>query len=169
MLLSPTNLPTSIIHPYSIRKVLTSIATRSIYSMSAICIQIALENVGCAHYALRIISRMIDSLKDMKEKQSIINLVYNKLCNLPNSDYNQLWLQNMTYTQDKKNGTSPYSLRLCKLVMGNLDEPLWNNEWIKAEFIQNMPIASIVDKETLKKVTPVITFRETRAYNEIAY
>lgn len=169
MLLSPTNLPTSIIHPYSIRKVLTSIATRSIYSMSAICIQIALENVGCAHYALRIISRMIDSLKDMKEKQSIINLVYNKLYNLPNSDYNQLWLQNMTYTQDKKNGTSPYSLRLCKLVMGNLDEPLWNNEWIKTEFIQNMPIASIVDKETLKKVTPVITFRETRAYNEIAY
>ena len=169
MLLSPTNLPTSIIHPYSIRKVLTSIATRSIYSISAICIQIALENVGCAHYALRIISRLIDSLKDMKEKQSIINLVYNKLCNQPNSDYNQLWLQNMTYTQDKKNGTSPYSLRLCKLVMGNLDEPLWNNEWIKTEFIQNMPIASIVDKETLKKVTPVITFRETRAYNEIAY
>ena len=141
----------------------------SVKAMSAICTQIALENVGCSHYALRVISRMIDSLKDMKEKQSIINLVYNKLCNQPNSDYNQLWLQNMTYTQDKKNGTSPYSLRLCKLVMGNLDEPLWNNKWIKAEFIQNMPIASIVDKETLKKVTPVITFRETRTYNEIAY
>jgi hypothetical protein len=167
MLLSPTNLPTSIIHPYSIRKVLTSIATRSIYSISAICIQIALENVGCAHYALRIISRLIDSLKDMKEKQSIINLVYNKLCNLPNSDYNQLWLQNMTYTQDKKNRTSPYSLRLCKLVMGNLDEPLWNNGWIRAEFVQNMPIESIVNKETLKKVTPVIMFREARMYAEL--
>ena len=141
----------------------------SIRAMSAICIQIALENVGCAHYALRIISRMIDSLKDMKEKQSIINLVYNKLCNQPNSDYNQLWLQNMTYTQDKKNGTSPYSLRLCKLVMGNIEEPLWNNGWIRAEFVQNMPIESIVNKETLKKVTPVITFRETRVYNEIVY
>lgn len=137
--------------------------------MSAICTQIAMENVGCSHYALRVISRMIDSLKDMDEKRSIIDLVYHKLCNQPNSDYNQLWLQNMTYTQDKKNGTSPYSLRLCKLVMGNLDELLWNNEWIKAEFIQNMPIASIVDKETLKKVTPVITFRETRVYNEIVY
>ena len=109
---------------------------------------------------------MIDSLKDMSEKQSIIDLVYNKLCNQPNSDYNQLWLQNMTYTQDKKNGTSPYSLRLCKLVMGNIKEPLWNNGWIKAEFVQNIPIESIVNKETLKKVTPVITFRETRAYNE---
>ena len=141
----------------------------SIRAMSAVATQIALENVTVSHYALRVISRMIDSLKDMKEKQSIIDLVYHKLCNQPNSDYNQLWLQNMTYTQDKKNGTSPYSLRLCKLVMGNLDEPLWNNKWIKAEFIQNMPIASIVDKETLKKVTPVITFRETRTYNEIAY
>lgn len=141
----------------------------SVRAMSAICVQIALENVGCAHYALRIISRMIDSLKDMAEKQSIIDLVYNKLCNQPNSDYNQLWLQNMTYTQDKKNGTSPYSLRLCKLVMGNIDEPLWNNGWIRAEFVQNMPTESIVNKETLKKVTPVIMFRETRAYNELKY
>ncbi|MDD7304186.1 MAG: hypothetical protein PUG76_06640 [Prevotellaceae bacterium] len=58
--------------------------------MSAICTQIALENVGCSHYALRVISRMIDSLKDMKEKQSIIDLVYHKLSNQPNSDYNQL-------------------------------------------------------------------------------
>ena len=141
----------------------------SVRALSAVCTQIALENVGCVHYALRIISRMIDSLKDMPEKQSIINLVFNNLYNQPNSDYNQLWLQNMTYTQDKKKGTSPYSLRLCKLVMGNIKEPLWNNGWIRAEFVQNMPIESIVNKETLKKVTPVITFRETRRYNEIEY
>lgn len=141
----------------------------SMRALSAVCTQIALENVGCVHYALRIISRMIDSLKDMTEKQSIIDLVYNKLCNQPNSDYNQLWLQNMTYTQDMKNGTSPYSLRLCKLVMGSIDEPLWNNEWIKAKFVQNLSIESVVDKETLKKVTPVITFRETRAYINSIY
>ena len=33
----------------------------------------------------------------------IIEGVYNKLSNTPNSTYNQLWLQNMTYTQDKEN------------------------------------------------------------------
>jgi hypothetical protein len=141
----------------------------SVRAMSAICIQIALENVGCAHYALRIISRMIDSVKDMKEKQAIIDLVYNKLCNQPNSDYNQLWLQNMTYTQDKKNGTSPYSLRLCQLVAGKKVQPLWNNEWLNSELAKNLPYDSIVNKETLKNVTPVITFRETRAYNEQLY
>ena len=140
----------------------------SIRALSAVCTQIALENVGCVHYALRLISRMIDSLKDMKEKQSIIDLVYNKLCNQPNSDYNQLWLQNMTYTQDKKTKTSPYSLRLCQLVAGKKVQPLWNNEWLKSELEDNLPYDSIVNKETLKKVTPVITFREARAYNELA-
>ena len=141
----------------------------SVRAMSAICVQIALENVGCAHYALRIISRMIDSLKDMPEKRSIIDLVYKKLCNQPNSDYNQLWLQNMTYTQDKKNGTSPYSLRLCQLVAGKKVQPLWNNEWLNSELAENLPYDSIVNKETLKKVTPVITFRETRMYNDYLF
>lgn len=138
----------------------------SIRALSAVCTQIALENVGCVHYALRVISRMIDSLKDMNEKRSIINLVYHKLCSQPNSSYNQLWLQNMTYTQDKKQGTSPYTLRLCQLVAGKVAEPLWNNDWLKVELTANIPYDSVVDGESLKKVTPVITFRETRMYNE---
>ena len=139
----------------------------SIRALSASCTQIALENVGRVHSARRVISRMIDSLKDMKEKQSIINLVYHKLCNQPNSDYNQLWLQNMTYTQDKNTGTSPYSLRLCQLVAGKEILPLWNNQWLNSELAENLPYDSIVNKEILKKVTPVIMFRETRMYNEI--
>jgi len=139
----------------------------SIRALSAVCTQIALENVGCAHYALRVISRMIDSLKDMDEKRSIIDLVYQKLCNQSNSSYNQLWLQNMTYTQDKKQGTSPYTLRLCQLVAGKAVDQLWNNDWLKAEFTTNIPYDSIIDGDTLKKVTFVITFRETRRYTEL--
>ena len=112
---------------------------------------------------------MVDSLKDMKEKRDIISKVYDKLCKQHNSDYNQLWLQNITYTQDKKRKKSPYTMRLCQLVVGISDEPLWNNDWLKNDLIQNLPYDSIVNKETLKKVTPVITFRETRAYNEQNY
>lgn len=138
----------------------------SVRALTAICVQMALENVGCVHYVLRIVSRMIDSLEYMNEKQSIIDLVYNKLCNQPNSDYNQLWLQNMTYTQDKKKGASPYSLRLCQLVAGKKVQPLWNNDWLNSKLAVNLPYDSIVNKETLKKVTPVIMFRETRMYND---
>lgn len=41
--------------------------------------------------------------------------------------------------------------------------------WQKAELTTNIPYDSIVDGETLKNVTPVITFRETRIYNEVDY
>lgn len=117
-------------------------------------------------YAVRIISRIIGFLKDIDEKRSIIDLVYHKLCNQPNSSYNQLWLQYMTYTQDKKHDTSPYTLRLCQLVAGKAVDPLWNNDWLKPELAISLPYDSVVDGETLKKVTPVITFRETRRYIE---
>lgn len=123
--------------------------------------------VGCTHQVLRIISRMIDSLKDMDKKRSIIDLVYHKLCNQPNPSFNQLWLQNMTYTQDKKQGASPYTLRLRQLVAGKAVDPLWNNDWLKPELTTNLPYDRIVDGEILKKITPLITFMETRMYNEI--
>lgn len=137
----------------------------SIRAMSAICAQIAFENVNCCHYALRVLSRMVDSMKDENEKSAIISLVYSKLCNQPNSDYNQLWLQNITYQKDKKKGTSPYNIRLCKVVMGE-DVVLWNNSWLKKGLTKNYKQISVVCNEVLKKVTPIITFRETRAYLE---
>lgn len=141
----------------------------SIRAMSAICTQIALENVGCCHYALRVLSRMVDSLKDKNEKSAIISLVCSKLCNQPNSDYNQLWLQNITYQQDKKNGTSPYNMRLCCVVAGDKCVELWNNKWVKPELLSNLHVNRIVNAETLKKVTPVIMFRERRAYDNQFY
>lgn len=137
----------------------------SVRAMSAVCVQIALENVGCCHYALRVLSRMVDSLEDEQEKWDIIDQVYAKLCNQPNSDYNQLWLQNITYQKDKKKGTSPYNIRLCKVVMGENVE-LWNNSWLKKDLIKNYKQTSVVCNEVIKKVTPIITFRETRAYLE---
>ena len=142
----------------------------SVRAMVAIATQIAIENVAVAHYALRLISRMIDSLSDMEEKMSIIEMVYNKLGNTPNSTYNQLWLQNMTYTIDRKNNDiDRYDVRLCQFVMGNNEVSLWNNEWLKPEYQKDLPQDSIVNAETLQKVTPVITFRERRAYDEIGY
>ena len=137
----------------------------SVRAMSAVCVQIALENVGCSHYALRVLSRMVDSLEEEQEKRDIIDKVYTKFCNQPNSDYNQLWLQNITYQNDKKKGVSPYNIRLCKVVMGENVE-LWNNSWLKKDLTKNYKQTSVVCNEVLKKVTLIITFRETRAYLE---
>ena len=141
----------------------------TVRALTAVATQIALENVTASHYGLRVISRMVDSLDDLREKQDIIDKVFAKLCKQHNSEYNQLWLQNITYTRDKKRKKTPYTLRLCKLVMGESGEPLWNNGWLKPEYTRSLPYDSIVNQETLKKVTPVIMFRETRAYNDSLY
>lgn len=138
----------------------------SVRALSAICVQIALENVGCCHYALRVLSRMVDSIEDEEEKWGIIDMTYAKLCDRPNSSYDQLWLQNITHQRDRERGESPYTLRLCRLVAGEKDVRLWNNDWLREEFTDGMPCDSIVDKETLGETTPIITFRETRAYLE---
>ena len=139
----------------------------SVRAMSAVATQIALENVSACHYALRVISRMVCSLKDEKERWNIIDLVCEKLRKLPNSKYNQLWLQNITYQRDKKNGRSPYDMRLCQLVAGNTSVDLWNNDWLKPELTQGFSVEPAVNREVLGNITPIITFREIRAYYDL--
>lgn len=132
----------------------------------AIATQLAVENVSIVNYALRIISRVICDIEDKQERTEIIALVYNRLSNQPNSTYTQVWLQNITYPGDAANKTCPYTLPLCKLVMGETID-LWNNSWVKTEFTKDLPLSSIVDRETLSKNNSIITFRETRAYYEL--
>ena len=109
---------------------------------------------------------MVNSLKDETEKWDIIDKVFSKLSNMPNSQYNQLWLQNITYQRDKKSHKNPYDMRLCCLVYGDKDVELWNNNWLDDEVKKVVCSRAIVDNDKVEACTPVITFRETRAYNE---
>lgn len=139
----------------------------NVRAMCAIATQIAIENITAVHYALRVISRMVNSLDDEEEKMDIVEKVCNKLSSHPNSTYTKLWLQNMTYVYDMQKGKNRFSIPLCELVMnGVLQEEitLWNNRWLKRELTEDFPQESIVNGEKLEKVTPVITFRETREY-----
>lgn len=137
----------------------------SVRAMVAVCAQIAQENAACSHYAFRVISTFVYSLQDAKEQCDIINKVYAKFCNQPNSEYNQIWLQKMTYQKDKAEGTSPYKVRLCKVAMGE-DVDVWNCSWLKDTLTAKMSDVSIIDNEKLEDGTGLINFREQRAYDE---
>lgn len=139
----------------------------SVEAMCAVTAQIALENVDACHYALKVASRLIDSLKDEKTKQRIRNKLYTRMIGRPNSTYTELWLQNMTYQADKHAHKCPYSARLCKVVMGDKHD-LWNNSWLNPKLTQGFDQSSIVNQETLAKVTPIITFRERRQYEGLS-
>mgnify|MGYP003407642884 CR=1 FL=1 len=146
---------------------MTGHLVENVRAMCAIATQIAIENITSVHYALRVISRMVNSLDDEEEKMDIVEKVCQKLSSHPNSTYTKLWLQNMTYVYDMQKGKNRFSIPLCELVMnGVLQEEitLWNNRWLKRELTEDFPQESIVNGEKLEKVTPVITFRETREY-----
>lgn len=150
-----------------IEEPMTRHLVENVRAMCAIATQIAIENITSVHYALRVISRMVNSLDDEEEKMDIVEKVCQKLSSHPNSTYTKLWLQNMTYVYDMQKGKNRFSIPLCELVMnGVLQEEitLWNNRWLKRELTEDFPQESIVNGEKLEKVTPVITFRETREY-----
>lgn len=134
--------------------------------LCAIATQIAYENMTASHYALRVVSRLVSSLADDDpERAEIIGKVYDRLRHQPNSIYNQLWLQTLTYHRDRDAGnTDAYTMPLCRLVM---DETftLWDNSWLASGLADGLPTASIVDRDNLSATAPVINFRERTAYD----
>ena len=137
----------------------------SIRPMVAIATQIALENITAAHYALRVASRLIDTLDDSDpEKMDIIRKVCDRLCNQHNTPYLEVWLQNITYTTDKVKHESRYTQELCKLVMGE-NVSLWNLTWLSPTLYEKFPYDQICNEKSLKDVTPVIKIKQKWQYN----
>lgn len=136
-------------------KILPMIATLS---------QIALDNVSVAHYALRIISILLDTVKDIDEKNIIISMVYHKLRNSPNSAYTQLWLQTLTHATGI-NAINDYDVPLCNVVKTPIAS-LWNIEWVDQNIAASFPADQVFNKNKFETAGQIITFREHRAYTE---
>jgi len=134
----------------------------------AIATQLAVENVTVVNYALRIISRLLNDMEDEQERRDTLNLVCARLQDQPNSDYAQLWLQNITYKNDEDNHTCPYSLPLCRLVANEKDVNVWNNSWLKPELTAQFPIGSMVNRKTLAEANSIVAFKGKDPYGENA-
>lgn len=142
----------------------------NIVPMVAIAVQIASENVGVAHYALRVVSQMLADMHKTEgdKKKEVIELIYNKLRFQPNSAFMQIWLQNITHTTDDWTNGLCYDMPLCRLV-AKQPISLWNNSWLNNEIVKDFPIDSIVNREILAQTGQVITFKEKRQYDSTNY
>lgn len=132
----------------------------------AIATQIAIDNVSCSHYALRVISQLLSTC-DADQKKEILTLVVNRLLKQPNNDYTQLWLQNMTYSMDKEAKKFPYTNDLCKIVMGEKAN-IWDLDWLKDELKQKFPITRLCNKKKLQESDSEIKFKQRKNYTETA-
>ena len=138
--------------------------------MVAIATQIAAENVSVAHLALKVVSQMLNDMAPEQDKKRIelVNLIYKKLGQLPNSQFIQIWLQHITHITDDWSDKEIYEMPLCKLV-AKKPTVLWNNDWLNPEMFKGFPIDSIVIRKKLDELGSHIRIPDNGTYNENSF
>lgn len=134
-----------------------------ITAIAAVTAQIAIENSSSAHYALKVLSRALVTVRSQDEKDRIIEKVAKRLGSMPNSEYVKIWLQNLAIRADYQGDYNFGTNALCRLVSGEADR-LWNNDFLPAELTDGFDAAVIVDPEVLGNGSHVITFKSRNPY-----
>lgn len=112
-------------------------------------------NVGTA-----LISVFLSKIEE--GKAVIIKDVYNKLRRLPNTGELEIWLQRITYHLNDVE--IQYEEPLTQLVLGN-EVRIWNNDWLKPDYLVGFPLLSVCDVAKRDAQTPVIEAKEVSIFD----
>ena len=128
----------------------------------AILTDVALGSPKVYGFVLHLISYLVDKIGDAAEKARVIHAVYNKFTRMPIIGEVQIWMQHITF---KMPDSIPYSEPLCKLVAGEKDVKLWNNDWLKDEYKKKFPLNEICPDTARDGIKSVITIDEVALFN----
>ncbi len=150
------------------------IIREDIMAMSAIAAQIAAENLSSAHYALKVISQMLSTIRyaqvangKQAPKDEIVTKVLHRLGSMQNSDYLKIWLQNLAIKAEYKGESSfagEESNGLCHLVCGS-DANLWDNSFLAPEYLEGFNAAAVVNAAVLHNDTLVMQIKQRFSYD----
>lgn len=121
----------------------------------AIATEIAMYSPKIYQPALAFISMLIEKIDSTEAKSELIRKVYEKLKRLPNIGHIQIWMQRLTYKQNRIEDEHPYSEQICKLVEGAKVQ-LWNNDWLDSKYLVGFPQNKICNAEIRDNMTPSI-------------
>ncbi|WP_294141912.1 RNA-directed DNA polymerase [uncultured Sanguibacteroides sp.] len=130
--------------------------------LSAIITEIAMNSPKVYSLAVSIISNLINHLKTTKEREKIAKNISNKFSRLPNIGYLELWMQRITFHMTSDMG---YTEPLCKIVKGEPDIQIWNNQWLKDEYTVGFPLYSMCTNWIRDKYTPIIDIDEVSVFD----
>ena len=117
----------------------------------AILISIAKDNPRTYGIVAAIISLFVDRMVP-EDRMELIQSVYDKVTQWPNSGLLLIWLQRITLKIDKN---FKYDERLCKVVAGE-DECIWNNDWIEPSIIACFSNDIIISREVIEEMKVTI-------------
>jgi RNA-directed DNA polymerase len=113
-----------------------------------------------------IISMLLSMLPTAEEKADLIKKIHAKLSQLSNMGHMEAWLQRISHSFVP---SLDYKEALCQLVNGESVE-LWNNAWIDSAALKAaIDPATIVDKEELQKLNPIVSPKEIELFASERY
>ncbi len=150
----------------SVRKALSAVAGRlakkarpaaSADALVSIVADIGVRNPRSFPLCAAIISALLDSVSDKKERVELLTRVAQKLSRVPNNGYMEIWLQRVTAGHKM---SVAYDEALCRKVAGQ-SVAIWNSSWLENEGLRKaVEETEIVDKGAVKKLSKVIPLAE---------
>lgn len=123
---------------------------------------IALSSPKTYKIILAIISKLISKIETTDERERIVNDIYTKFQRFPNIGEIQIWMQHITY---KLPHPITYSEKICKIVNGEFDIELWNNDWVKDGYKDAFPQHKICTDWLRNSFTPIIDINEVSLFD----
>ena len=136
------------------KKNITSIDSRVMISMLA---DIAIGSPKTYKIVLHLISILLDKLPTSDERTEIVKLLKEKFLLIPNIGELQIWMQHITY---KLHGAISYEEEICKIVEGDFNVRLWNNDWVKRDIMKGFPQNKVCNVLLRESMTPIIDIDE---------
>lgn len=134
----------------------TNIYQDSILTLTSIVTDICYKNTSTYSVGFAIISKLLNLENDDDKKNYIINAVYKKFQQLPNTGFMQIWFKRMI--KDSREDLY-FNEKLCSYLISPFS--LWNNDWIDNNDLTKVIINTpIVDMNEFKSSDPVIQSKE---------
>ena len=95
----------------------------------SIVTSIMIKNPRTIQICVAILHKLLSFLDDIDEIEKIIDLIISKCSSLPNADFVEIWLQNISVINNRdKKFRSP----ICQKVV-NPEKLIWNSQWLSLE------------------------------------
>ena len=132
----------------------------NISPLISIIVDIAYNNPIIYPYFATIISFLLGCVTRKRQKEKILKQIVKKFGDIPNTAHLRIWLQRIAVSIGVDMG---FKEKICKIV---LDENinLWNNSWLKKNLRDQIETTSIIDKNIIKTLSPVISKEEVELF-----
>lgn len=131
----------------------------NINSVVSIIVDIMVKNPISYPSCIALLSNILKDV-ELEEKEKYINEGKEKLKQLPNCEYLDIWLQRLTI---KINPNEKYNCKLCQKVYE--DNKIWDDSWIKGDK-NKIDETQIIDRACIENLNEIIQKCEVDKFND---